>query len=180
MDFVPSSQPLEDKYLLSTNFFAGSPSPANPPSPCPPEEDFDIIASSQPFEDGEEDLKACTPVAIDTETLIALSSPSLPPRVRLIRRAPPVDITTLRAANHPIAAKRNLVRRVPENIERIKAIKAAEMEKKRLHARAKEKEINRRLCVLATTAAHLRRRRRELRACISNRTNCIENKENHY
>ncbi|KAJ7230417.1 hypothetical protein GGX14DRAFT_384361 [Mycena pura] len=67
MDFVPSSQPLEDEYLLSTNLFAGSPSPANPPSPCPPQEDLDIIASSQPFEDGEEDLKACTPVAIDTE-----------------------------------------------------------------------------------------------------------------
>ncbi|KAJ7836273.1 hypothetical protein B0H14DRAFT_1125833 [Mycena olivaceomarginata] len=143
-DFVPSSQPLQDGEDL---WFSS------------PIELSGISFSPQPWADGEPEDKAGvkkmqTPPATPRSTRMSLRSPlsdPRPQRARLVRRASPVKARTIPT---PTPSRcRNLVRRVPKNIE---------MQRKRQRARTAAHRILVKMRRLAAATLRLQREYRKL------------------
>ncbi|KAJ7654796.1 hypothetical protein B0H17DRAFT_1214267 [Mycena rosella] len=175
MDFVPTSQPFEDGddlFTLPSAAFRPPPSLADDADDADhSESDFvDSVGSSQPFDDGEEDLRLYkTPPCLHFPAPSAwaiLSDSTTDPasdsarRCRLVRRAPPVtpgaetSISTLT----PSVRSRSLVYRVTPGP------KAAEMQRKRERAAAKAQRIARKIHALTKKTTALRMKHRQLRA----------------
>ncbi|KAJ7429563.1 hypothetical protein B0H11DRAFT_1944598 [Mycena galericulata] len=128
-------------------------------------QDIDIVGSSQPFEDGEEDLRL--PMVCTTPKLSPPPTPSpLGPfdpnssqshRARLVRRCPPVKPEPA-AVTLPLPrpARRNseLVRRVSNGPSPSK-IRALQIERKREEAREEARCIVKKIRALATATARL-------------------------
>ncbi|KAJ7037003.1 hypothetical protein C8F04DRAFT_1181018 [Mycena alexandri] len=171
MDFVATSEPHQD--LVSgfwdstgTGFFD-----ADTPTSSVTRDNTssttgladDIVSSSQPFEDGEEDLLPIqkplltyTPLPMASTTGVDPASSPRARRARLVRRASPVKPRAVAPADlhcmlpHP----RKLVRRVTFT---------AELERRRRRARIEARHIFKKLQALTTTVHHLKRKHRELR-----------------
>ncbi|KAJ7723148.1 hypothetical protein B0H16DRAFT_1699069 [Mycena metata] len=187
MDFVATSEPHLDVFSGSwdpagTGFFdANTPtsSVAHDNAASPSDLEDDIVASSQPFEDGEEDLVLPVQKPLLTHTPLPMASftavdPASSPRsrrARLVRRASPVKPRAIPHADlhcmlpHP----RKLVRRVTFT---------AELERRRRRARIEARRILKKLQTLMATVRHLKRKHRELR--ILGAGTSADNKENSF
>ncbi|KAJ7160306.1 hypothetical protein C8R46DRAFT_1354025 [Mycena filopes] len=139
----------------------------------------DVVASSQPDEDGEELLPrqassfagrriTGAPSASFAETTAC--SPPRRSRPHLVRRASPVKLPTVTAAEtKPVSRPSKLVRRVTF---------AAELERRRKCARIEARRIFKKMQALSTTVCRLKRKHRELRTLGAGAGIPVGNKEN--
>ncbi|KAJ7870404.1 hypothetical protein B0H13DRAFT_2669852, partial [Mycena leptocephala] len=160
MDFVASSQPLQDGEDFSDACWI-------PSDLGPVESDLaDVVASSQPFEDGEDlfqDVGLQTPSPTTGSSWVTLTGPVTPERsdvntltrhTRLVRRVSPGKFSSIpRHTSCALPRSRNLVRRVTM---------AAYMERRRKHARDEARRVLEKIRRLTKTTMHLRRKHRDL------------------
>ncbi|KAJ7082669.1 hypothetical protein B0H15DRAFT_852306 [Mycena belliarum] len=196
MYFIATSQPLQDETMAAGPFldFMGSSKQDRIPSSCLEAPPLDIVGSSQPFDDGEEDLqfqheyfRCNTPPPLnvnsgskdsdseDSEWDYTTDERYINMRARcarLVRRVPQAEFcsSTTPLLQDPIPRPLNLVRRV--TTPNMQAIKAAQMERQRQRACEKAHHILKRIRRLATTTDRLRRKHRKLREFL------VDNKEN--
>ncbi|KAJ7160366.1 hypothetical protein C8R46DRAFT_1354061 [Mycena filopes] len=191
MDFVPSSQShqdLEDNvwdFDNLPNLSLATPSPDSEPcfddstTTSASSADWDeYVASSQPFEDGEEDLLPMGPSPTPPVPLRALEAPGTPSntnaassplahRGRLVRRASPVKPRAPHASTVPSSRPVRLIRRVTF---------AADLDRRRKRARIEARQIFKKIQALAPTLRRLQRRHRESRSFGAGSS--VGNKEN--
>ncbi|KAJ7448238.1 hypothetical protein B0H11DRAFT_1929176 [Mycena galericulata] len=132
-------------------------------------DDSDIVCSSQPFDDEMDLLK------MPFETLCASTSHAATTtsrRARLIRRAPPAPPGE--PCLTPYVRSGNLVRRCSTGPSKA-FLQAREMERKRQEARDKARNVMKKIRALATATAQLRRKHRRLCTFLSETS---ANKEN--
>ncbi|KAJ7439717.1 hypothetical protein B0H11DRAFT_1934252 [Mycena galericulata] len=143
--------------------------------------ELDVVATSQPFEDGEEDLHwqshpgpQCSPMLEPslwegTESGSEVPEPNYVRRARLVRRCPPLKSSPTKPSYHGSAGRsraRNLVRRCSSGPSE-SFLRARRLYWKRQEARTKAHRIVKQIQALATTTAQLRRKHRQLCAFLS-------------
>ncbi|KAJ7738626.1 hypothetical protein B0H16DRAFT_1694779 [Mycena metata] len=186
MDFVATSEPHQDVFSSSWDSTGSGFFDTNTPTSSVAHDNTasttdladDIVASSQPFEDGEEDLVLLpvpkpllpfTPLPMASFTGVDPVSSPRSRRARLVRRASPIKPRAIPPTDlhcmlpHP----RKLVRRVTFT---------AELERRRRRARIEARRILKKLQALTATLRHLKRKHRELR--ILGAGTLADNKEN--
>ncbi|KAJ7751237.1 hypothetical protein DFH07DRAFT_961024 [Mycena maculata] len=160
------------------------------------DDSVDFVGSSQPFQDGEDNLQPYTtgkslnvsPIPLSSQAPSDLSVcpnasdpyviENLSRRARLVRRCPPKAAQSPTPPSPPRPRRRNrdLVRRASGGPSQA-ILKAREMERRKDRARQKARHIVKEIRRLATVTGQLRRRHRQLSSFIT-QSSAGGNKEN--
>ncbi|KAJ7110336.1 hypothetical protein C8R43DRAFT_1018848 [Mycena crocata] len=192
MDIVATSQPLYDEELTwPSELWLSSKQCESTVDHDWQDDELELVGTSQPFEDGEEDLKffgspmtpGPSPPALHPHSKLAAAQPSTssplypasmpstldsgvaihPRRAHLVFRASPVKPRpTLTASQGPRSQSHKLVRRVTMAAEIERRCKRAEVERRRRRACQKARRIAKQIRALARATVKLQRQHREL------------------